>query len=647
MKAAPLDSVRVLDLSSPVGTYCTRILADLGADVVLVEPPEGDTYRGLAPFRAGASGPDASLAFGYYQAGKRSIVLDVEDDNDRAVLERLGGGADVVVISPSPTRPTPGFDATTGTLTWAAPDAIVCSVTPFGVTGPYAHRPATHFTSFAQSGAMWRRRRRRHATHRAPAESALAHRGHAHGGGDPRRARRPRRGRRPVRRHLRAGGRAVPRGVVGGVPLPGPPTRRALDPDRGAPDGRVGVPRRPLRRRRAPGAALGGVPRAARPPGGAGRALARRHGDASTHLRRYERDHRVPPRAAEPLRALRPRPADRPPGRTAQHARAIRCRRAARGHATSSSTSDDPRPDRSTHPDRRCGPFQRSSRRPDPHRCSTSTAQRSAPRCPQEVTRCKQRRDVKRPRRPLDGVRVLSLGEFVASNFSAQILAALGAEVVKIESRSRPSNVRTQPFNDSADAGGGTLGRDEHTDVRLVLPWPARRRHRDGHRRGPSGVPSSRRRQRRRHRELRGRRHDEMGMRLRRAAAGEPAAGHGVALGVRPHRTACRLSGVRLQHRQLHRHRRRVVDQPHVRRLPHGRPLHGRGPRHASPCGSHRRGRAGRRVAGGGGGADGGVALPRRPQPRQGQLGRTPTKTERCSATCSRARATTAGPRSR
>ena len=156
MSAATLRGVRVVDLSSPVGTYCTRILSDLGADVVLVEPPAGDPYRRLGPFRAGASGPEASLAFGYYQAGKRSIVLDLDDADERAVLERLVGGADVVVISPSPERPMPGFDTTTGELDWASPAAIVCSVTPFGVTGPYARRRATHLTSFAQSGGMWR-----------------------------------------------------------------------------------------------------------------------------------------------------------------------------------------------------------------------------------------------------------------------------------------------------------------------------------------------------------------------------------------------------------------------------------------------------------------------------------------------------------
>ena len=101
MSSGVLGSVRVLDLSSPVGTYCTRLLSDLGADVVLVEPPEGDPYRRLGPFRKGENGPDASLAFGYYQAGKRSIVLDVDDAADLADLEDLGRDADVIVISPS------------------------------------------------------------------------------------------------------------------------------------------------------------------------------------------------------------------------------------------------------------------------------------------------------------------------------------------------------------------------------------------------------------------------------------------------------------------------------------------------------------------------------------------------------------------
>ena len=74
-----LDGVRVLDLSGPIGAYCTRLLADLGADVVLVEPPDGDPLRRIPPFRG--DDPNASLAFAYYHASKRTIVID---DGDRA-----------------------------------------------------------------------------------------------------------------------------------------------------------------------------------------------------------------------------------------------------------------------------------------------------------------------------------------------------------------------------------------------------------------------------------------------------------------------------------------------------------------------------------------------------------------------------------
>ncbi len=156
MTPSPLYGVRVLDLSSPVGVYCTRLLADLGADVVLVEPPTGDPYRRRGPFRAGASGPEASLAFGYYHANKRSVVLDLADDTDRATLHELGATADVIVISPGATTLNVSFDPETRSLPWASPAAIVCAVTPYGVDGPYGDRPATHLTSFAQGGQMWR-----------------------------------------------------------------------------------------------------------------------------------------------------------------------------------------------------------------------------------------------------------------------------------------------------------------------------------------------------------------------------------------------------------------------------------------------------------------------------------------------------------
>lgn len=155
MTGQPLDGIRVIDISSPVGTYSTKLLADLGADVVLVEPPEGDPYRRLGPFRTGASGAEASLAFAYYQTNKRSITLDLELENDRQVLAGLGRSADVIVISPGATALW-GYRSDTLSLDWASPHSIICAVTPFGVTGPYSDRPATHLTSFAQGGQMCR-----------------------------------------------------------------------------------------------------------------------------------------------------------------------------------------------------------------------------------------------------------------------------------------------------------------------------------------------------------------------------------------------------------------------------------------------------------------------------------------------------------
>ncbi len=152
--ALPLAGVRVVDLSSPVGPYCGRLLADLGASVTLVEPPEGDPYRRLGPFRDGIADPAASLVFGYYHAGKTSAVLDLGSEAGQSRLAELGADADVVLISPCAQRRLWGFNPETRELAWAPRDAIVCSITPFGVGGPYWLRPFTHATSFALGGQM-------------------------------------------------------------------------------------------------------------------------------------------------------------------------------------------------------------------------------------------------------------------------------------------------------------------------------------------------------------------------------------------------------------------------------------------------------------------------------------------------------------
>ena len=151
-----LGGVRVIDLGSPISAYCTRILADLGADVVLVEAPEGDPLRHVGSFRDTATDLKSSLTYAYYHANKDSVVADQGAPEGQALIAQLCHDADVVVISPSAQRPLWNFDREQRRLDHAGGDTIVCSITPFGLTGPYRDRPATHLTSFAQSGAMCR-----------------------------------------------------------------------------------------------------------------------------------------------------------------------------------------------------------------------------------------------------------------------------------------------------------------------------------------------------------------------------------------------------------------------------------------------------------------------------------------------------------
>src|SRR5579863_7775190 len=151
----PLGGIRVLDLAGPLGSYGARLLADAGADVVKVEPPEGDPLRRRPPFAGDQPGPDASLSFAYYHANKRGVVLDYRRPDAAADLAELGANADVIVLTPTVRDPVAGFDAATGELAWAGPDAVICCITPFGLTGPYRDWRATHLTSHALSGLMY------------------------------------------------------------------------------------------------------------------------------------------------------------------------------------------------------------------------------------------------------------------------------------------------------------------------------------------------------------------------------------------------------------------------------------------------------------------------------------------------------------
>ena len=111
--AYPLDGKRVLDVTGSIGAYCTKLLADLGADVIKVEQPEGDPMRGRPPFAGGDDAAGYSAVFASYHANKRSVTLDTRRDEAIPMLESLGAACDVVIVSPTRRTPVAGFDRAT------------------------------------------------------------------------------------------------------------------------------------------------------------------------------------------------------------------------------------------------------------------------------------------------------------------------------------------------------------------------------------------------------------------------------------------------------------------------------------------------------------------------------------------------------
>ena len=144
----------VLDLSRSVaGAYCAKLLADYGADVIKVEPPEGDPIRRRGPFPDDAPSSEASGLFTYLNLNRRGIVLDPSSVGDRKHLLDLVERADVLVESFAPgERASVGLDV--GQLLRANPRMVVTSITPFGQTGPYRDYQAPEIVLEAISGWM-------------------------------------------------------------------------------------------------------------------------------------------------------------------------------------------------------------------------------------------------------------------------------------------------------------------------------------------------------------------------------------------------------------------------------------------------------------------------------------------------------------
>ena len=95
----PFSGVRVLELADEKGQWCGKLLGDLGADVIKIEPPGGESTRTVGPFYQDSFGPERSLSFWHYNTSKRGITLDVGSEGGRTLFRKLAAGADLVVES--------------------------------------------------------------------------------------------------------------------------------------------------------------------------------------------------------------------------------------------------------------------------------------------------------------------------------------------------------------------------------------------------------------------------------------------------------------------------------------------------------------------------------------------------------------------
>jgi crotonobetainyl-CoA:carnitine CoA-transferase CaiB-like acyl-CoA transferase len=150
----PLADLRVIELCDEFGQLAGKLLADMGADVIKVEPPLGSTARAIGPFVRDIPGPNRSLNFWYHNTNKRSVVLDLEGRAaDREAFRRLVGSADLLVESNPPGWLTGlglGYDA----LSADQPGLIMCSITPFGQNGPWRDYKSSDLIALALGGQM-------------------------------------------------------------------------------------------------------------------------------------------------------------------------------------------------------------------------------------------------------------------------------------------------------------------------------------------------------------------------------------------------------------------------------------------------------------------------------------------------------------
>jgi crotonobetainyl-CoA:carnitine CoA-transferase CaiB-like acyl-CoA transferase len=153
--AGALSHIRVVEFGDIPAAYATRWLADLGADVIKVEPPGGDPNRWLPPFAGDTEHPERSLTFINANTNKRSIVLDLKNNSgDRELFAKLLGSAQLCVEA-TPLGYLENFGFTDEEFRNKYPSLVIVSLTPFGRNGPYRHYKGSDAIANACGGFLF------------------------------------------------------------------------------------------------------------------------------------------------------------------------------------------------------------------------------------------------------------------------------------------------------------------------------------------------------------------------------------------------------------------------------------------------------------------------------------------------------------
>ena len=151
--SGPLSGLRVLELADEKGEFCGKLMADLGAEVIKIEPPGGVSSRTQGPFLDDIPDREKSISFWHYNTSKRGITLNLETSDGRSLFRRLASNSDVILETLKPGY-LPSLGLGYEDLKGLNPGLVFCSLTPFGQTGPWRDYVTSDLLHLAVGGQM-------------------------------------------------------------------------------------------------------------------------------------------------------------------------------------------------------------------------------------------------------------------------------------------------------------------------------------------------------------------------------------------------------------------------------------------------------------------------------------------------------------